>query len=1194
MKKFIQKKFKKAIISLLILIFFSSSFGLNLTAKAELSLSRTWDSQADFAQGTADVNIEINQAPGDLKLKQNKSTYTETTKADFDAGHSSTKDVMTTQNDDGEVVINQGYSYTAESIPAIAGNNAQHSWKDSATGLLYVSSNYGVSVIDTKNTTTLTDDERLIIYNENSTPALLTNNAQNPDYYKSFIDPNTGYLYIVKGWSVSNVLNGLQVIDTKSTKTPSDDTFVTSYTKTGSIARLPDEDVITCEMDYENGLIYCIGNDANSGIAVIDTKKTNDPSDDTSSRYTTTGVYNTTNGVNTLISATPKLGSSGSRQNSLSLDRENNIVYLLGATGIVVVNTQGTINPSDDTSYNYTPTGIFNTTNNSAGTLISSLAVPSYCYSLDKSGNLLYISTWYNGLSVINTQGTADPADDTLVKTYTTTTTPNLANNNIHHSFLDTTNNLLYASTYSGLSVINTQGTIDPADDTLVKTYTTTTTPNLANNNIRHSFLDTTNNLLYASTDGGLSVINLNEKYNPQGEIISQPLSLVSIPANTITFSPTIPDGTNASIQTRTGSSDAVWENNFDNNNSSEYVGDFYDWGAPFQTAVEDNGTMKLSNPSPDIFEDNQWVDTWLDLGQTFPIGSRVTTRYRVNSQREKAGYADYVFNAGWYDDDGGNWQNNEWINATFVADYTEFSKIGFDINWKTGTWNNANDSLEIDYIKIEVPNNSAWDPWSELCTNQYGCSIGDTTDKAYIQYKLNLATTNTEVTPQINSVTISSGYADSATYTSQIVDATRTAHWQNLSANAITPTGTSITYATRSGVTPIPDSSWSAWQQTTSEVTNSPDARYFQYQITLTTTDVNQTPIVSALMLSYTLLEARTVIDPTPQDIVSEMQAGFISNAGTDPAATPDFTFNVDFTLQTGTSTIYFPTNTQVTRTGGGDLDLTQLTISNNTALIQAQIKYVLGAIKIGIPNFNLTFSQPITVTIPVGDQYNEQTLQVVSQREGESDWNDEITCQVTNGNCVFQTNHATSFAAQQISEEEEENQKADIDSWKAFPYDKPDLKCVQRLKVKLKGKHFANNAEVKIGNNTAFAVERKSSKEITAKFCLEKLLDIKTDLKRVVSVTNPDADRKKADKKINLEKIILPRVSIMPVISGIASKQITVMPDQVTAVQQPIPIQPLEQNAPAPSNVKIEDSNQNVQPQPQTFIWWNPATWF
>ncbi|NLC30805.1 MAG: hypothetical protein GX765_02010, partial [Candidatus Moranbacteria bacterium] len=89
---------------------------------------------------------------------------------------------------------------------------------------------------------------------------------------------------------------------------------------------------------------------------------------------------------------------------------------------------------------------------------------------------------------------------------------------------------------------------------------------------------------------------------------------------------------------------------------------------------------------------------------------------------------------------------------------------------------------------------------------------------------------------------------------------------------------------------------------------------------------------------------------------------------------------------------------------------------------------------------------------------------------------------------------------------EESEEIRKAKIISWKALRYEKPDLKCVQRLKLEIKGKYFEKGAEVKIGNLKAFDVDRKSSKKIVAKFCIEKLLENQTNRKRNISVANPD----------------------------------------------------------------------------------------
>ena len=57
-------------------------------------------------------------------------------------------------------------------------------------------------------------------------------------------------------------------------------------------------------------------------------------------------------------------------------------------------------------------------------------------------------------------------------------------------------------------------------------------------------------------------------------------------------------------------------------------------------------------------------------------------------------------------------------------------------------------------------------------------------------------------------------------------------------------PTGTSITYQTRTGATPPPDASWSAWQPLgTGGAIASPAARYIQYRATHDDDDARLTP---------------------------------------------------------------------------------------------------------------------------------------------------------------------------------------------------------------------------------------------------------------------------------------------------------------------------------------------------------------
>jgi hypothetical protein len=99
--------------------------------------------------------------------------------------------------------------------------------------------------------------------------------------------------------------------------------------------------------------------------------------------------------------------------------------------------------------------------------------------------------------------------------------------------------------------------------------------------------------------------------------------------------------------------------------------------------------------------------------------------------------------------------------------------------------------------------------------------------------------------------------------------------------------------------------------------------------------------------------------------------------------------------------------------------------------------------------------------------------------------------------------------------------SEKAHIDSWKAYQYNNPNQSCSTRLKLIIKGKQFNKDAEVRIGGKKASSIDVQSSKRIVAKFCMDKLLDNQSNHKKTISVTNPDTDTEKADKKIDLADI-------------------------------------------------------------------------
>jgi hypothetical protein len=67
-------------------------------------------------------------------------------------------------------------------------------------------------------------------------------------------------------------------------------------------------------------------------------------------------------------------------------------------------------------------------------------------------------------------------------------------------------------------------------------------------------------------------------------------------------------------------------------------------------------------------------------------------------------------------------------------------------------------------------------------------------------------------------------------------------------------PAGTTLTVQTRSGNTPTPDNTWSAWAAVTNgQSVSSPGARYFQYRAILTATGTSLTPVLFDITFVWT-----------------------------------------------------------------------------------------------------------------------------------------------------------------------------------------------------------------------------------------------------------------------------------------------------------------------------------------------------
>ena len=95
--------------------------------------------------------------------------------------------------------------------------------------------------------------------------------------------------------------------------------------------------------------------------------------------------------------------------------------------------------------------------------------------------------------------------------------------------------------------------------------------------------------------------------------------------------------------------------------------------------------------------------------------------------------------------------------------------------------------------------------------------------------------------------------YTATGTFTSRVFDATQQANWTGIVWASTTPPGTSVTMQTRSGDTPVPGETWTAFAPIDNGAATSHTSRYIQYRAVLATSDTTQTPVIGDVAISYT-----------------------------------------------------------------------------------------------------------------------------------------------------------------------------------------------------------------------------------------------------------------------------------------------------------------------------------------------------
>ncbi len=104
-----------------------------------------------------------------------------------------------------------------------------------------------------------------------------------------------------------------------------------------------------------------------------------------------------------------------------------------------------------------------------------------------------------------------------------------------------------------------------------------------------------------------------------------------------------------------------------------------------------------------------------------------------------------------------------------------------------------------------------------------------------------------------------SSGYLESSVLNAGVPNT----DWNTISWSENLPLNTDITFATRTGNTPVPDGSWSSWSAEltfTGSLITSPDGRYIQYRTTLVSINGLSVPLLSDVTIFYTSFSPCTV----------------------------------------------------------------------------------------------------------------------------------------------------------------------------------------------------------------------------------------------------------------------------------------------------------------------------------------------
>jgi uncharacterized delta-60 repeat protein len=177
---------------------------------------------------------------------------------------------------------------------------------------------------------------------------------------------------------------------------------------------------------------------------------------------------------------------------------------------------------------------------------------------------------------------------------------------------------------------------------------------------------------------------------------------------------------------------------------------------------------------------------------------------------------------------------------------------------------------------------------------------------------------------------------------------------------------------------------------------------------------DGNSAPHIARIFLQA-IPDSVTIDNPNAADMNGLVSSNYVTiDSGTVTEAL-QVTANTDIIMESNNVQLNIPALTRIINANSGIYNFENFTTENISATVVQDSPKSIAAIRVGISGTSLSFSQPVTLIINVGEVYNGTTMDVLYQNEGQTEWYPQTSCIVADGKCTFTTDHATKYAVEE-----------------------------------------------------------------------------------------------------------------------------------------------------------------------------------